>query len=419
MICLRRSWSAFTLIELLVVVAIIAILAAMLLPALSAAREKARRSTCASNLKQVAIAMASYTGDFSGYYPSHCAYDAIDLDYPGLTLQTAVDHGIYKHPRDDRGLGYVITTTAKGVEYINWTPSPIRYNLLFNGEVKLNGTVYPATRGSLNAGPVGTGFLLTCGYLNTAELFFCPSAAAMPPVRGQGAGAMGLPFLKILGGTDANSITHGAWESVWATSLDYNGRNDDPWNFYAAKNWNYTCGLEGHYNYRNMPLLNPRGSRHDCYHLLNENNNHFPGVKPRIDLDRNSVGKPAFKTERTLGGRALVCDVFGKRHSLGDGDYDLDWQVRGRGIYAHRDGYNVLYGDGHVGWYGDPQQQIIWFSNPWNGTDNIAEQYTLGLMPTLGMAEPPPCDPRRNAGFLYWHMMDNHVGIDAGVWVDP
>lgn len=62
---------AFTLIELLVVIAIIAILAAILFPVFAQAREKARMATCASNLRQIALASLQYTQDYDECYYAH------------------------------------------------------------------------------------------------------------------------------------------------------------------------------------------------------------------------------------------------------------------------------------------------------------------------------------------------------------
>lgn len=75
--CGRRR-SGFTLVELLVVIAIIGILIALLLPAVQAAREAARRSQCTNNLKQVGIAMSNYENSFKVFPPGRMGSDCTD-----------------------------------------------------------------------------------------------------------------------------------------------------------------------------------------------------------------------------------------------------------------------------------------------------------------------------------------------------
>jgi len=413
---------AFTLIELLVVVAIIGILAAMLLPALQSAREKARRSVCMNSLSQMARALQSYCGDYSGYFPC-------DVGWGGLPVSAI-------SPNTNCGQTYTYTHRGEQV-YLQAYGAESAYAIKSNVQSRQGviawgihtSSTTPFQAGNLTCAPVGLGMLASSGYFGDLNGFYCATGSVYDTDAGRETVldgswtcyvATNVANVKRLGGNDPKNLTHGDYSGWCADGSTYGKWAYVKWNAVSAGTTDqvpwpltaklYSIALGSSYAYRNQPVVSA-GSV-DVYEngwgfggAGTQGHTQRPGFPAVVPVTAGETVGCFRKTQRILGDRTIVMDRFGQR-----GRYTTDPPYPGDGLYGHKDGYNVLCGDWSARWMGDSQQKWIWIAN--HATEKGDFKKALNVSLTTSTAVWAQRDYyRATAAIQAWLYFDQELGL--------
>lgn len=332
------SCSGFTLVELLVVIGIIIALVGMLMPAILKARRQGRITECHNNLRQVAMALKIYTGNFKGYLPSWAA--------GGQLTATLRFKGQY--------------VTSFGGHY-----GPSRHMVIAQSPEVTD--VNTLTAGKLNFVTVGIGMLMSRGALS-AGVLCCPAMKGdVSTWYGSNEYKYFDDFDKLTGQGDLRLRSGNRLYPVPVTGTTY------------------TVALLSGYSYRNTPFYSRK--KPDNADATWSYTSDYPSLadystpgQPWVaewDMDMKGYNTrarfmtPIFRTERQLNNRSIASDTFDfadppTTHTFGRG---------GLGNRHHGRGYNIMYGDGHVEYYDDDENSIAeWedWADPSNpGTDNL------------------------------------------------